>query len=168
MRFGIAGIAAALILSGCGTSDDVKKTGIVWRGTVAARYDQLANCLSTQTTLYYKAVLQVDRNAQRATVTFQIPVTGIPVEVYDLRQVSDDATDVAWSTRLERGYRTTGKPLYLLHVCGATPLPSSPPAASPPTSFPAAPPATYPANAPAGSVAPQVWVPAGADRPPGR
>lgn len=149
MKLRIAGIAAALILSGCGTSDDVKKTGVVWQGTVSARYDQLANCLSTQTTLYYKASLQFDRNAQRATVTFSIPVTGIPVEVYDVRQASDSATEVSWSTRLERGVKTSGKPLYLLQICGAMPLP----AASPP------------ANPPADEVSPQVFVPASTDRP---
>lgn len=136
MRLRIAGMAVALMLSGCWTPDDVKKAGVVWHGSVAARYDQLANCLSTQTTLYYKAALKFDKNAQRATVTFLIPVTGIPVEVYDVRQTSDNATDVTWSTRLERGYKTFSKPLYLLHVCGASPLPatsSSPanPAASP-------------------------------------
>ena len=131
MKLRIAGIAVALISSGCGTPDDVKKTGVVWRGTVAARYDQLANCLSTQTTPYYKAALQFDRNAQRATVTFLIPVTGIPVEVYDVRQTSDNATEVSWSTRLERGYKTVGKPLYLMHVCGASPLPATSSPASP-------------------------------------
>ncbi|CAN5126072.1 hypothetical protein BH10PSE6_BH10PSE6_34450 [soil metagenome] len=149
MRLRIAGIAGALISSGCGTSDDVKKTGVVWQGTVAARYDQLANCLSTQTTLYYKAALQFDRNAQRATVTFLIPVTGIPVEVYDIRQTSDNATEVSWSTRLERGYMTASKPLYLIQLCGATTLPA----------------ASSPANPPANEVPPQVWVPAITDRP---
>lgn len=149
MKLGIAGMAVALILSGCGTSDDVKKTGVVWQGTVSARYDQLANCLSTQTTLYYKASLQFDRNAQRATVTFSIPVTGIPVEVYDVRQASDNATEVSWSTRLERGVKTTGKPLYLLQLCGATPLPAVSP----------------PADPPANEVSPQVFVPASTDSP---
>jgi hypothetical protein len=143
MRLRIAGITVALILSGCGTPDDVKKTGVVWRGTVAARYDQLANCLSAQTTLYYKAALQFDKREQRATVTFLIPVTGIPVEVYDLRQISDNATEVSWSTRLERG-QTAGKPSYLMHLCGASPLPAtsspaSPPAAAAPSAAPARP-----------------------------
>jgi len=106
-----AGIAVALVLSACGTSNDVKRTGVVWQGTVAARYDQLAKCLSTQTTLYYKAALQFDGSQRHATVTFLIPVTGIPVEVYDLRQVSNNATEVSWSTRLERGRQEVGKPL---------------------------------------------------------
>ena len=129
MRLRIAGIAVALILSGCGTSDDVKKTGVVWQGTVAARYDQLASCLSKQTTLYYKAALTFDKSGQHATVTFLIPVTGIPVEVYDLRQTSDNVTEISWSTRLERGRHQTGKPFYLMDLCGASPLPaaSSPP-----------------------------------------
>ena len=131
MRLRIVGIAVALILSGCGTPDDVKKTGVVWRGTVAARYDQLANCLSAQTTLYYKSALQFDKREQRATVTFLISVTGIPVEVYDLRQISDNATEVSWSTRLERG-STAGKPSYLMHLCGASPLPATAPPVSPP------------------------------------
>lgn len=126
MRLGIVGITAALVLSGCGTPDDVKKTGVVWNGAVAARYDQLASCLSKQTTLYYKSGLQLDRKAQRATVTFMIPVTGIPVEVYDLRQTSDNVTEVAWSTRLERGRHQTGKPFYLIDLCGAAPLPATP------------------------------------------
>jgi hypothetical protein len=131
MSLRIAGIAVALILSACGTSNDVQRTGVVWHGTVAARYDQLAKCLSTQTTLYYKAALQFDGNQQRATVTFLIPVTGIPVEVYDLRQISDKATDVSWSTRLERGRQEVGKPLYLIHVCGASPLPGTSSPATP-------------------------------------
>ena len=130
MRLRIAGIAVALISSGCGTSDDVKKTGVVWHGTVAARYDQLARCLSMQTTLYYKAALRYDSNGRHATVTFSIPVTGIPVEVYDLRQISETATDVSWSTRLERGQKP-GKPLYLMQLCGAAPLPAAPPPARP-------------------------------------
>jgi hypothetical protein len=143
MRLGISGIAVALILTGCGTSDDVKKTGVVWRGTVAARYDQLANCLSAQTTLYYKAAVRFDQREQRATVTFSIPVTGIPVEVYDLRQISNNATEVSWSTRLERG-QTAGKPSYLMHLCGASPLPATsspvnPPAAAAPSAAPARP-----------------------------
>ena len=127
-----------LLAAGCGTPDDVKKTGVVWRGTVAARYDQLANCLSTQTTLYYKASLQFDRAQRRATVTFAIPVTGIPVEVYDVRQVSDEATEVSWSTRLERGRHQTGKPFYLLHLCGAAPLPAAAPSPSTPPPLPPA------------------------------
>jgi hypothetical protein len=145
MRLRIFGIAAALISSGCGTTDDVKKTGVVWHGTVAARYDQLAKCLSTQTTLYYKAALQFTRNDQRATVTFSIPVTGIPVEVYDVRQISANATEVSWSTRLERGQQEVGKPLYLLHLCGASPVPA----------------ASLPATPPRGPVAPEspVWAP---------
>jgi hypothetical protein len=140
MRFRIAGIAVALISTGCGTSEDVKKTGIVWQGTVAARYDQLASCLSKQTTLYYKGSVRFDTNARRATVTFSIPVTGIPVEVYDLRQTSENLTEVTWSTRLERGRHEAGKPYYLLDRCGVSPLPaaSAPaaplPAASPPPS----------------------------------
>jgi hypothetical protein len=132
MRLRIAGTAVALILGGCGTPADVKRTGVVWHGTVAARYDQLARCLSTQTTLYYKASLQFAQNEPRATVTFSIPVTGIPVEVYDLRQASDNATEVAWSTRLERGQKTVGKPLYLMHVCGAALLPATTSPATPP------------------------------------
>ena len=32
MRLRIAGIAVALISSGCATPDDVKKTGVVWHG----------------------------------------------------------------------------------------------------------------------------------------
>jgi len=149
----------ALLLSGCGTPDDVKKTGVVWRGTVAARYDQLANCLSTQTTLYYKASLQLDRNQRRATVTFLIPVTGIPVEVYDLRQISNEATEVTWSTRLERGRHQTGKPFYLMAQCGATPLPA--------TSAPVAP--SSPQPAPLEPVPPQspVWAPDPATEAPG-
>lgn len=141
MRLGIVATAVGLILCGCSTPDDVKKTGIVWQGTVAARYDQLASCLSKQTTIYYKGTLQLDRNARRATVAFSIPVTGIPVEVYDLRQVSADVTEVAWSTRLERGRHQTGKPFYLLDLCGASPLPA--------TSSPAVPPAQpAPASSP--------------------
>ncbi|MCW5735035.1 MAG: hypothetical protein KIS73_12960 [Enhydrobacter sp.] len=151
MKFRIAGAAAALIAGGCGTSEDVKRTGIVWQGTVAARYDQLAKCLSTQTTLYYKSALQFDTARRRATVTFSIPVTGIPVEVYDVRQVSDEATEVSWSTRLERGRQQVGKPYYLLDQCGATPLPSS--SAAPPPPVPPA-----PSSAPPGSQEPN-WAP---------
>lgn len=132
MRLVIVAMAVGLILGGCSTPDDVKKTGVVWQGTVAARYDQLASCLSKQTTLYYKGTLQLDRNAQRATVAFSIPVTGIPVEVYDLRQVSADVTEVSWSTRLERGRHQTGKPFYLLDLCGASPLPATASPAVPP------------------------------------
>jgi hypothetical protein len=137
MRLRIAAVAVALLASGCGTSDDVKKTGIVWQGSVAARYDQLANCLSRQTTLYYKSSLVFDRNVQRATVTFSIPVTNIPVEVYDLRQTSANVTEVSWSTRLERGRHQTGKPYYLIDLCGASPLP---PGSSAPPARPASPP----------------------------
>jgi hypothetical protein len=46
MRLELVAIAVALTLGGCWTPDDVKKTGIVWSGTYAARYDQLARCLS--------------------------------------------------------------------------------------------------------------------------
>lgn len=152
MRLRIVGVAVGLFLSGCGTTEDVKNTGVVWHGTVAARYDQLANCLSKQTTLYYKAALQVDRNEHRATVTFLIPVTGIPVEVYDLRQTSDNVTEISWSTRLERGRHQTGKPFYLVDLCGASPLPPTSPPANPPTSS---------VDPPARSAAPEspVWAP---------
>lgn len=160
MRARIVGMAAGLVLGGCGTSDDVKRTGVVWQGTVAARYDQLAICLSRQTTLYYKATLALDRREQRATVTFSIPVTGIPVEVYDLRQASDDATQISWSTRLERGRHPTGKPFYLLDLCGASALPGTAP---PPSGIapPAVPPVAPPATPPAGSTAPGApeWAP---------
>ena len=153
MKLRFAGIAVALISSGCGTPEDVKKTGVVWQGSVAARYDQLANCLSRQTTLYYKAGIQFDKNAQRATVTFMIPVTGIPVEVYDLRQTSERVTEVSWSTRLERGRHQTGKPFYLLDQCGATPLPATSSPAIPSTNSPAVPSARpVPSGAP-------VWAP---------
>ncbi len=153
MRLRIVAMAATLILSGCGTTDDVKKTGVVWQGSVAARYDQLANCLSKQTTLYYKAALKFEKNEQRATVTFSIPVTGIPVEVYDLRQTSDDVTQVSWSTRLERGQHQAGKPSYLMHLCGASPLPA----------------ASSPASSPAKPVPPEspVWAPEPSSNAPG-
>jgi hypothetical protein len=152
MKLRFAGIAVALISSGCGTPEDVKKTGVVWQGSVAARYDQLANCLSRQTTLYYKAGIQFDKNAQRATVTFMIPVTGIPVEVYDLRQTSERVTEVSWSTRLERGRHQTGKPFYLLDQCGAPPLPATSSPAIPTTS------PAIPSTRPVPSGAP-VWAP---------
>jgi len=151
MKLRIVGMVVALILGGCGTSEDVKKTGVVWRATVAARYDQLANCIAAQTTttLYYKTAVQFDRNEQRATVTFLIPVTGIPVEVYDLRQTAEGATYVTWSTRLERG-QSAGKPSYLMHLCGAAVLPAAaPPVAAPATLPPAT---TTPAGGP-------VWAP---------
>lgn len=138
MKLRIAAIAVALIPGGCGTSDDVKKTGIVWQGTVAARYDQLASCLSKQTTLYYRASLEFARNERRATVTFSIPVTGIPVEVYDLRQTSTDLTEVRWSTRLERGRHKAGKPYYLLDLCGVSPLPVAAPPGPAPVPLPPA------------------------------
>jgi hypothetical protein len=156
MRLRMAGIAVALISSGCGTSEDVKKTGVVWQGSVAARYDQLAICLSKQTTLYYKATLKFEKNEQRATVTFLIPVTGIPVEVYDLRQTSEDVTEVSWSTRLERGRHQAGKPYYLLDLCGAPPAPA--------TSSPAISPNPVP---PVSPVSP-VWAPDPATAPGGR
>jgi hypothetical protein len=162
MRLRTVWIAAALISGGCGTSEDVKKTGVVWQGAVAARYDQLAYCLSKQTTLYYKAGVKFDRKQQHATVTFLIPVTGIPVEVYDLRQTSDDVTEVTWSTRLERGRHKTGKPYYLMDQCGAALLPTgSLPAASPsppPTSPPAAYPQPQPQPQPSAPASPQ-WAP---------
>jgi len=122
----------ALISSACASPEDVKRTGVVWNGSVAARYDQLANCLSRQTTLYYKSSVQFDRNEPHATVTFMIPVTGIPVEVYDLRQTSDGITEVSWSTRLERGRHKPGKPFYLIDMCGAAPLPAGYAPARPP------------------------------------
>ena len=156
MKLRIAGIAVALISSGCGTPEDVKKTGVVWQGSVAARYDQLASCLSRQTTLYYKAGIQFDKNAQRATVTFMIPVTGIPVEVYDLRQTSEDVTEVSWSTRLERGRHQAGKPHYLLDLCGASFVPAI---SSPPV------PAIHPV--PVSPISP-VWAPDPATAPGGR
>lgn len=139
MRLRLIGTAAALVLGGCGTSDDVKRTGLVWRGTYSARYDQLASCLSERTTPYYKATVQFDQNGRRATVTYSIPVTGIPVEVYELRQTSDVATEVSWWTRVDRGHRG-GKPDYLMHMCGAWPLANPPPSAAPvPTPAPGAP-----------------------------
>jgi hypothetical protein len=150
MRPRLVGVAAVLILGGCWTPDDVKKTGVVWSGTYAARYDQLASCMSAQTTPYYKAALQFDKNEQRATVTYLIPVTDIPVEVYDIRQKSNDATEISWWTRLERGHSAYG-PLYLMRLCGASPLPttSSPTSPLPTTTTPAGPvPPQSPAWAP--------------------
>jgi hypothetical protein len=125
MRLGLVGMAVTLALGGCGTTDDVKNTGVNWHGSFSARYDQLASCLSAQTTPYYKATLQFDQKEQRATVTYSIPVTGIPVEVYDVRQTSGSATEISWWTRLERGQQA-GKPLYLMRLCGASPLPDAP------------------------------------------
>ena len=136
MRLKRLGMAAVLALGGCWTPDDVKQTGIVWNGTYSARYEQLARCLSAQTTLYYKAILQLDANERRARVTYAIPVTGIPVEVYDVRQTSNDVVDVSWSTRLERGHVNYG-PLYLMRVCGATPISAPPPPAPTPPQPPA-------------------------------
>jgi len=124
MRPRLVGVTAILVLSGCWTPDDVKQTGVVWSGTYAANYDQLARCLSAQTTLYYKAALQLNANEHRARVTYAIPVTGIPVEVYDLRQTADNTTQISWSTRLERGHGGYS-PLYLMQTCGATPLPAA-------------------------------------------
>jgi hypothetical protein len=88
-----------------------------------------------------------------------IPVTGIPVEVYDLRQTSDDVTEVTWSTRLERGRHKTGKPYYLMDQCGAATLPTgSLPAASPSPPPPAAYPQPQPSPAPLAPASPQ-WAP---------
>lgn len=156
MRLRFLGIGLVLISSACGTADDVKKTGIVWQGAVNARYDQLARCLSTQTTLYYKATLQFDRNEQRATLTFAVPVTNIPVEVYSLRQTSPDTTEISWSTRLERGQKAT-KPLYLIELCGAALLPAAPAQAPAPAYAPAQEPAGAPADPP--PPAAPVWAP---------
>ena len=124
MRLRLVGIAALLLLGGCWTADDVKKTGVVWRGTYAARYDQLASCLSAQTTPYYRADLQFDPNERHATVTYLIPVTGIPVEVYDVRQTSNDATEVSWRTRLvqEGAHGASYSPLDQMRRCGASPV----------------------------------------------
>jgi hypothetical protein len=136
MRLRVGAITVVLTLAGCGTSDDVKKTGLVWSGTYAARYDQLASCLSARTEPYYKATLQFDPNDKRATVTYSIPVTGIPVEVYDIRQTSDNATDISWWSRLESG-RHAGSPLYLMRLCGASPLSAAASPVTPVSSSPA-------------------------------
>jgi hypothetical protein len=138
MRVKLVGMVVVLTMGGCWTPDDVKKTGVVWSGTYAARYDQLARCLSAQTTPYYKAALQLDTNEQRARVTYSIPVTGIPVEVYEVRQTSSDAAEISWSTRLERGNVSYG-PLYLMRECGATPMPAAPSASPAPSQSPAPP-----------------------------
>src|SRR5262249_11193402 len=141
----LVGMAAVLLLGGCWTADDVQKTGAVWRGTYAARYDQLARCMSMQTTPYYKSSLQLDPREQRATVVFSIPVTGIPVEVYDLRQTSSDATEISWETRLVQGGSRAASwgPLDMMRNCGATPaqtIPAAaPPVAAPPPAAPVAP-----------------------------
>ena len=125
MKVRLVAMAAVLVLGGCGTTDDVKRTGVVWQGSYSARYDQLASCLSAQTTPYYKATLQLDQNQRRATVTYSIPVYGIPVEVFDVRQTSDNSAEISWWTRLERGHQG-GKPLYLMRLCGAAPLADAP------------------------------------------
>jgi len=155
MRLHIVGITALLVLSGCWSPDDVKKTGVVWSGTYSARYDQLANCISAQTTPYYKAALQFDKNEQRATVTYLIPVTGIPVEVYDIRQTTNNATEITWSTRLEQNNSAGHGPRYLMRLCGASPLPTTSTSTTPsPTTVP-------PPSSAAVPVAPQspVWAP---------
>src|SRR5262249_37767606 len=136
MRSRLVGVAALLISSGCWTPDDVKQTGEVWSGTYSANYDQLARCLSAQTTPYYKAALQLNTDEPRARVTYAIPVTGIPVEVYDLRETANNTTQITWSTRLERGQRGSG-PLYLMQTCGATPLSATASAPPPATAQPA-------------------------------
>src|SRR5262249_25704864 len=114
MRHGLVGITALLLLGSCWTPDDVKRAGVVWSGTYAAQYDQLARCISMQTTPYYKAALQLDPTEQRARVNFLIPVTGIPVEVYDLRQTSNNVTTISWSTRLEGNHGAIYAPLYMM------------------------------------------------------
>jgi hypothetical protein len=134
MRLGLVAMAAALFVGGCSTTVGVQKTGVVWSGVYSARYDQLASCISAHTTPYYKATLQLDRNQQRATVTYLVPVTNIAVEVYELRQRSDDATEISWSSRLEGG-RHVGTP-YLMSLCGASPLPASALPANPATAPP--------------------------------
>jgi hypothetical protein len=144
MKVRLVVLAAALVVGGCGTPDDVKRTGVVWQGNYSARYDQLASCLKAQTTPYYKATLQLDRNERRATVTYSIPVYGIPVEVYDVRETSDNASEISWWTRLERGHQA-GKPSYLMQLCGALPLPDAARTAGP-------------SAAPAPAAAP-VWAP---------
>jgi hypothetical protein len=124
-----------VILNGCWTPDDVKQTGVVWSGTYVANYDQLARCLSAQTTPYYKAALQLNTDEHRARVTYAIPVTGIPVEVYDLRETANNTTQISWSTRLERNHGGYG-PLYLMQNCGAAPLAATASAPPAPTAQP--------------------------------
>jgi hypothetical protein len=152
MRLELIVLTAVLTLTGCWTPDDVKKTGVVWSGTYAARYDQLARCLSAHTTPYYKATLHLDTNEKSARVTYSVPVTGIPVEVYDIRQTSSDAVEISWSTRIERGHVSSG-PLYLMRECGATPM--APTALSSPT------PSSAPFQSPAWAPEPETKTPSG-------
>ena len=58
MRLRLIGIAAVLTVGGCWTADDVKRTGVVWSGTYAARYDQLA--VSGEVNRMIAAAINVD------------------------------------------------------------------------------------------------------------
>lgn len=95
MGFRISGAAALLlVLAGCYSVEDVRRSPVIWQATYSAQFDELATCIAEHS-LGGATVTPLIRQKQKlATVT--ISASYSVAHEYSIREVSDGTSEVTW------------------------------------------------------------------------
>ena len=120
MKYEIAMMIVALcIANACQSPASLSQAAPAWVATYQVPYDVMANCLVASSQLpWVKVVPAFYPPERRATVTVTAP-TGSALGIFDVRQVSDRATDVAYrSIYGGPGSGAGGDALDKANVCG--------------------------------------------------
>jgi hypothetical protein len=92
----VSSIAALCALTACQSPAGLAQNAPAWTATYQVPYDIMANCLVERERLPWVTVTpSIYPPERRATITVTAP-TGSALGVYDIRQISERATDVGY------------------------------------------------------------------------
>jgi hypothetical protein len=107
-------------MTACQSPAQLSQDAPAWTATYQVPYDVLTSCIAGRERLPWTKVTPViDSGERRATVTVAAAVTGSALGIYDIRQVSDRASDVSYrSIYGGPGSTAGGDALDKANLCG--------------------------------------------------
>lgn len=88
-------LAAAALLAGCYSIEDVREQPVAWSWAYHVPYDTMANCLAAEWAQDYSVVPQIYNRERRAVVTLAYPAGNAVIAEYQVQQ-TDTETTVTW------------------------------------------------------------------------
>ena len=94
--FALCALCALCALAACQSPAELSQSAPTWVATYQVPYDAMASCLVEREKLpWTKVTPSIDPRARRATIAVTT-LTGSALGTYDIRQVSNRATDVSY------------------------------------------------------------------------
>lgn len=96
MRNLIATVAAAAVLTGCYSLDDIRQGPVVWTATFDGQFDAMANCLAGLYGREYSVVPQLYQREQRANLALAMPQGAAMIAEFQINQIAPATVEVSW------------------------------------------------------------------------